>query len=249
MKMLSFASRNTKEIIRDKLTLFFGIGFPLVILLLLSLINSNIPPEAKMDMFSIEKLAPGVAVFGLSFISLFSGMIIAKDRSSSFMQRLFTSPMKPSDYILGYTLPLIPIAAVQVIVVFAVSIALGLELSVHILSSVAVLMPAAILYIAIGLLCGSLLSDKQVGSVCGALLANLSAWLSGTWFDLSLVGGGLEKAAKCLPFCRAVDAARYALSGEYGKIMPELVWVIGYAAVIMVLAVIIFTKKMKSDNN
>ena len=85
MKMLSFASRNSKEILRDRLNLAFGIGFPIVLLLLLSLIQSNIPVE----LFAIEKLSPGVAVFGLSFISLFSGMVIARDRTRSFMLRLF----------------------------------------------------------------------------------------------------------------------------------------------------------------
>ena len=97
MKMLSFASRNSKEILRDRLNLAFGIGFPIVLLLLLSLIQSNIPVE----LFAIEKLSPGVAVFGLSFISLFSGMVIARDRTSSFMLRLFASPMTAADFILG----------------------------------------------------------------------------------------------------------------------------------------------------
>lgn len=88
MKTLSFSVRNTKEILRDKLNLAFGLGFPVVVLLL-SLIQSNIPVE----LFAIDKLAPGIAVFGLSFISLFSGMLIAKDRTSAFMLRLFASPM------------------------------------------------------------------------------------------------------------------------------------------------------------
>jgi len=88
VKLLAFASRNSKEILRDKLNLAFGIGFPVVLLLLLTAIQSNIP----VPLFVIDHLAPGIAVFGLSFVSLFSGMLIAKDRTSSFMLRLFTSP-------------------------------------------------------------------------------------------------------------------------------------------------------------
>lgn len=82
MKSLAFAARNHKEIIRDPLNLAFGIGFPLVILLLLTAIQANVPTE----LFVIDKLIPGIAVFGLSFISLFSGMLIAKDRSTSFYE-------------------------------------------------------------------------------------------------------------------------------------------------------------------
>lgn len=244
MKINSFAIRNTKEIVRDKLNLAFGIGFPVIILLLLTLIQSNVP----VDIFSITELTPGIAVFGLSFISLFSGMIIAKDRTSSFMLRLFISPMTANGYILGYTLPFIPISILQIIFCFAVAIILGLEISVNIILSIIVLIPAAVLYIAIGLLCGSLFTDKQVGGICGALLTNVSAWLSGTWFSLDFAGGAFKAIANCLPFSHAVNAGRFALYGEYSKIMPELLWVIGYAVVLMILAIIVFTRKMNSDN-
>ena len=106
MKMLTFARRNAQEILRDKLNLLFGIGFPVVILLLLSAIQANIPQEAKqqMDLFRIEKLAPGITVFGLSFMTLFSATLIAKDRGTSLLQRLYTAPLTASDFILGYTL-------------------------------------------------------------------------------------------------------------------------------------------------
>ena len=43
MRMLAFARRNWKEILRDPLTLAFGAGFPLVLLLLFSLIQRNVP--------------------------------------------------------------------------------------------------------------------------------------------------------------------------------------------------------------
>ena len=170
MKTLVFAERNVKELLRDRLNLAFGLGFPIIILLLLSLIQSNVP----VDLFSIEKLSPGVAVFGFSFISLFSGMIIAKDRTSAFMLRMFTSPMKSADFIIGYTLPLLPMAIVQSLICFGISIFLGLEITVNILAAVVVLLPTAVLFIGIGLLCGCVCNEKQVGGVCGALLTNVS---------------------------------------------------------------------------
>lgn len=241
MKMSAFASRNSKEILRDRLNVIFGLGFPLIVLLLLTLIQSNVPVE----LFELNKLTPGVAVFGLSFVSLFSATVISKDRSSSLMLRLYSSPLRPADYILGYTLPLLPISLAQSLICFAVAILLGLEWSVNILLSIVVLIPAMIVFIAIGLICGTLLNDKQVGGVCGALLTNLTAWLSDIWFDVSLVGDVFEKIANALPFIHAVKAGRYAYSGEYSAIMPELWWVIGYAAVLMLIAVVVFKRKMK----
>ncbi len=110
-----------------------------------------------------------------------------------------------------------------------------------------VLIPASILFIAIGLLAGSLLNDKQVGGICGALLTNLSAWLSGTWFDLNLVGGVFKQVAYALPFVHAVEASRAALVGNYAGIFPHIWWVIGYATVLLFLAIWAFNKKMKGE--
>ncbi|MDD3093547.1 MAG: ABC transporter permease [Clostridia bacterium] len=244
MKMSAFALRNTKEILRDKLNLAFGLGFPIIVLLLLSAIQANIPVE----LFAIDHLTPGICVFGLSFISLFSGMLIAKDRTSSFMLRLYISPMKSSDFILGYTLPLLPMAMMQIIICIIVAMALGLSINTNILLTIVVLIPTAILFIAIGLLCGSIFNEKQVSGICGALLTNLAAWLSGTWFDLDLIGGTFKTIANLLPFYHAVEAGRAAMSGSFDMIIPHLLWVIGYGAAIMGFAVYAFAKKAKSDN-
>lgn len=245
MRSAAFATRNRKEMVRDPLNLAFGIGFPLVILLLLSALQQNI----EIELFVIDHLVPGVAVFGFSFISLFSGMLIAKDRSSSFLMRLYMGPLTAPDYILGYTLPLIPMAILQVAITFVAASFLGLQVTLNVMLSVIVLLPTAVLFIGIGLLTGSIFNDKQVGGICGALLTNLSAWLSGTWFDLNLVGGWFKEIAYVLPFAHAVDAGRAAISGEYASILPHLWWVIGYSAVIMVVAIFAFRKKMSGDND
>ena len=246
MRTLVFASRNTKEIMRDLLTLFFGVCFPLVLLVLLSAINSSIP-QGAMTLFNIETLAPGITVFGLSFIALFSSMLISKDRSTSFVLRLFTSPLKASEFILGYTLPLIPMALAQTAICYIASIFFGLEMSMNVVVATLVNIPIALVFIALGLLLGTVLNEKAVGGVCGALLTNLSAWFSNIWFDTTLVGGWFETISNILPFAHAVNASRYAISGDFDKILSELVWVIGYAAVLLVIAIVVFTVKMKKD--
>ena len=243
MKMLTFARRNAKEILRDPLTLFFGLGFPLVLILLLSAIQANIP----VALFEIDHLTPGITVFGLAFMSLFSATLIAKDRSSALMQRLYTTPLNSADFILGYTLPILPIAVAQSVICYIAAILLGLDVTVGILYALVGILPVSVLYIALGLLCGSVLNDKQVGGICGALLTNLSAWLSGVWFDLDLVGGAFKKIAYALPFVHAVDMERALLSGDFGGIFPHLWWVLGYAAVLLILAVVVFLRQMKKQ--
>ena len=241
MRMLTFATRNAKEIVRDPLNLCFGLGFPLVLIVLLSAIQASIP----VSLFEIQHLTPGVTVFGLSFMTLFSATMIAKDRASALLQRLYTTPLTPLDFILGYTLPILPIAVAQSVVCYAVAIPLGLDVTVHVLYAVLSIVPISLLFVGLGLLFGSILNDKQVGGVCGALLTNLSAWLSGIWFDLELVGGIFQKIAYALPFVHAVEMERAILSGNFSAALPHLVWVLGWAMIVLVLAVLLFLRQMR----
>ena len=241
MRMMTFAKRNAREIVRDPLTLAFGLGFPLVLMLLLSAIQANVP----VPLFEIEHLAPGITVFGLSFMTLFSATLIAKDRGSSLLQRLYTTPLTPLDFILGYTLPILPFAVAQSVICYAAAVALGLDITVNILLAIAFIIPVSLLFVALGLLFGSILSDKQVGGICGALLTNLSAWLSGTWFDLELVGGVFKRIAYALPFVHAVEMERALLAGHLSDALPHLWWVLGYAMAILVAAVLLFLRQMK----
>ena len=243
MRMLTFASRNTKEILRDPLNLAFGLGFPLVLILLLSAIQANVP----VPLFEIEHLTPGVTVFGLAFMSLFSATIIAKDRGSSLLQRLYTTPLTPADFILGYALPVIPISVAQCLICYGVALVLGLDFTANILLAVVFVIPVALLYIGLGLLCGSVLNDKQVGGICGALLTNVSAWLSGIWFDLDLVGGAFKKIAYGLPFVHAVEMERAVLAGKLSDAIPHLWWVLGYAVGTLILAILLFLRQMKKQ--
>lgn len=240
-----FAKRNLKELVRDPISLFFGILFPIILLLLLTLINQGIPAQAQMTLFEIETLAPGIGVFSMSFVALFAAILISKDRSGSFMLRLYTSPMTGTNFILGYLLPLLPMGLAQLAVCYAAALALGLKFSINLLLSIAVSVPILAVNIAIGAICGTCLNEKAVGGICGALLTNLSAWLSGVWFPLELVSG-LNHIAAVLPFANAVDAARAAVKGDYGAIPGKLWIVCVWAVVLLIAAVVIFAKKMKT---
>ena len=241
MRMMTFAKRCTKEILRDPINLGFGLGFPLVLLVLLSSLQANIP----VSLFEIDTLAPGITIFGLSFMTLFSATLIAKDRESAFLQRLYTTPLTGFDFIMGYMLPILPIAMGQTVICYLFAIPLGLTVSINIVYAIIGIIPMAIFNIALGLLCGSVVCVKQVGGICGALLTNLSAWLSGVWFDLNLVGGLFEKAAYALPFVHAAEMEKALFVGNFEDAAAHILPVLLYSVLTTVVAAFCFLRQMK----
>lgn len=243
MRMMTFAKRCTKEILRDPINLGFGLGFPLVLLLLLSALQANIP----VNLFEIDTLTPGITVFGLSFMTLFSATLVARDRESAFLQRLYTTPLTGLDFILGYMLPILPIVIGQAAACYLCAIPLGLTVGIHIVYAILGILPMAVFNIALGLLCGSVLGVKQVGGICGALLTNLSAWLSGVWFDLKLVGGLFEKIANALPFVHAAELEKALFSGAFETAAAHILPILLYSVSVTAVAVFCFLRQMRQQ--
>ncbi len=239
--MRTFALRTGKDIVRDPLAIAFGLGFPLILLLLMTAIQANLP----VDLFRLEQLTPGISVFGQSFLTLFSASLIARDRGGALLQRLYTTPLTAADFILGYTLPLLPMALSQSALCYLGALALGMRFSAGVLWAVLGSLPVSLVFIGLGLLCGAMLNDRQVGGLCGALLTNLTAWLSGVWFDPNLLGSWFGTVANALPFAHAVKLGRAALGGSLAQALPHLWWVLGYGAAILAAAVLMFLRQLR----
>jgi ABC-2 type transport system permease protein len=241
--MLTFAKRCAREILRDPINLGFGLGFPLVLLLLLSSLQKNIP----VPLFEIDTLTPGITVFGLAFMTLFSATLVARDRETAFLQRLYTTPLKGLDFILGYMLPLLPLALGQTAICYLFAVPLGLTVNVNIVYAILGIIPMAVFNLSLGLLCGSVLGVKQVGGICGALLTNLSAWLSGVWFDLDLVGGIFEKIAKSLPFFHGAELEKALFAGDFEVAACHMLPILLYSFGATAMAVWCFLRQMKNQ--
>jgi ABC-2 type transport system permease protein len=239
VRFTAFAGRNGKELLRDPMSLVLMVGLPLILLFVLSAMNNRVPA----DVFGIASLAPGIAVFGLAFIALFSGTLIANDRGSSFLARLHASPLSSFDFIMGYTLPLMYIAVAQSLFCFVAAFFLGLPVSMNVVLALLALLPVAVLFVGFGLLLGTLFSPEQVGGI-GSILVVATTLLGGTWFDLSMIGGTFETVANALPFAHAVDATRAAINGDVSSMFPNLLWCIAYAAFVFLIAVFTFKQKM-----
>lgn len=251
-RVLAFSERNLKELLRDPLSYIFCLGFPLIMLVIMSVVNQSIPPEAGMTIFRIENLAGGIAVFGLSFIMLFTCLSVSKDRSGAFLTRLYASPMRSVDFIAGYTLPVLVLALIQAVITFAASIVTAAVIGSATIPiggaalAVLALIPGAVFFIAAGLLFGTLFNEKAAPGLC-SIIISLASMLGCVWFDAEGLGGVMFDICKALPFYHCVKAARMATALEFDGIGVHLLITAAYAAAFAVLASVVFRSKMRAD--
>ena len=242
MRIYNFAKRNFKELIRDPLSLVFEIVLPLFLLFIFQQIN--IPN----DTYKIENFTPGIILFGFSFVTLFTATLIAKDRSASLLVRLASSPMRASDYILGYMLAITPIILLQDILFFIVAILLGLSFTVNIIYTILVSIIVSILFIAMGILIGSMVSEKATGGV-GSIVIQLVCLTSGMYFSKDLIGKTFGTICEILPFESSLNIIKGILNNDLSLIsIQNIIVFFIYTILILVLAIIVFQKKMVSDN-
>jgi len=251
MKSIVFAKRTIKEIMRDPLSYIFCLGFPMVMLIIMSIIDRSIPAEANMTVFHIENLGPGIAYFGLTFVMLFTGIQVSKDRSTALLLRLYASPMKPTDYILGYTLPVCILALVQMIICFAASFIIGVCTGYTfsagaILLSMLALLPSVFLFAGIGFLFGSIVNEKAAPGLC-SIVITVTGMVGGIWMDIDGLGGVIKKVAEVLPFYHGVTLAKLPFRESTDGALEHLAWTVGCALVVYVLSVAVFRGKMKKD--
>ena len=251
MKSMVFAGRVGKEIRRDPLSYIFCLGFPIVMLVIMSVVDSSIPAQANMTVFHINNLAPGIAYFGLTFVMLFTGIQVSKDRTTALLLRLYASPMKAADYVVGYTLPVCVLGIAQMAICFAVAFVIGLcrgyTFSLPaILLSMLLMLPSLLMFAGIGILFGSAVSEKAAPGLCSLIITAVGI-IGGIWMDIRGIGGIIQKVAEALPFYHGVTLARLPFGSGLTGISGHLIWTFGSGILVYLLAVLVFTAKMKKD--
>lgn len=251
MKGIIFCKRTIKEILRDPLSYIFCLGFPIVMLVIMSIVNNSIPKEAGMKIFELGYLAPGMAYFGLSFVMLFTCLQVSKDRSTSLLMRLHASPMKSIDFITGYTLPVIIISLIQMTATYVSAFILAaisgksLDLA-GVLLSILTLLPSALCFISFGLIFGTLVSEKAAPGLC-SIIITVSGMIGNIWMDVDQLGGTIQKLSKALPFYHGVKCARLSVAADYSSLAKPLITTIIWALLLYILATMIMNAKLKKD--
>lgn len=240
MKFYSLALRNLKEIYRDPVSVLLGILLPLSLLILFSSMQKRIP----LELFKPQYLTPGIIVFSFAFLIMFAAVLLAKDKQSAFLVRLFTTPLKTHDYIQSYIYPFIPIALCQIIICLIVGTILGATFVNFFLSLVLFLL-TALASVCMGVVLGALFSVNQVSGI-GSVLITAIGLFGGAWMDLKMIGGVFETIGYALPFAHAVDASKALLSGaQFAEIAHNFIVVIIYCVASFLLAILSFRRTMK----
>lgn len=238
MKTLVFAKRNFKELIRDPLSVIFAIGLPLFLLLIFQ--QFKIPS----NIYNIESFAPSIIVFSYSFISLFTALLVSKDRSTSFLMRLFASPLTIFNYIGGYSLAILPIAIIQSTLFLIVASLYGLPLGVNTLLVILIMLPVAFLFVGLGILIGCSFNDKTASGV-SSIIVQLVAFTGGIWFDVTMVGKVFQTICNILPFKYTVDLARLAINVNLINALKLILIICLYILITYIFSFIKFKKQMQ----
>ena len=252
-RTICFTKRNIKEMSRDPLSYIFCIAFPIVMLVIMTLVNDSIPAESGQTVFRIDNLAGGVVIFGQTFVMLFTALAVANDRAGSFLNRLFATPMKSKEFTAGYILPMLIISIIQSVLTFVaayiISLIVGYSLNpLGLLLAIVTTIPSALMFIAIGLIFGTIFSEKSAPGLCSVLIS-LGSFVGAIWFDAEKSGGVMYTICKCLPFIYCTKTARASIKLDFtfdGFVLPIIIVTLT-AAVLMFLGIFVFRRKMKAD--
>ena len=235
MRFMVLARRNLKEMWRDPLSIGLALGLPAGLLLVF---------QAIPDWYTPTQLAPGIVLFGFAMLSLSSGMLLAKDRDTALLSRLLTAPLRANDFISAYSLPYIPVALIQIAVIFAIGGLLGLEISGNAGLVLLILLVMSIGYIGLGMVLGSLFAYKHVSIAW--IVVNLLTIFGGAWMDLEEIGGAIQSTMNALPFAHAIYAAKDVMvnGAGFGDIAVDFYWVLGYTLAFFGMGVLLFRRRM-----
>ena len=258
-RTVNFYKRNLKEVFRDPVIYVFCIAFPVVMFLLFNLINNL--SNGNTPTFEIEALLPGIMVFSYSFIMLTIALCVSKDKQTSFLKRLFSSPMKPLEYVLGYAIVGFIIGLLQTVVCIITAFIISLAKKVDFISFDKILLlivseiPILVLNVFLGILFGTILNDKSSPAVCSVSIS-VSGILGGCWMPLEIMGG-FETFCRVLPFYpsvyigRIITGAKNAFLATYAfdsVAVIGLITILAYTLLSVTLAIFAFKKNMVSDN-
>ena len=240
MRAWVFAKRNLRELIRSPLSYIFCVGFPVMMLLLFQMISHF---TGQTYWFEMYRLAPGICVFSFLFVMLFMALLVSRDRSTSFLTRLYTTRMNLPDFVFGYAVPGVFIGLAQAVLCYLTATILMLATGSHITAAgitgtygyaygeMAQVLTREMTVTWSGLLLSILgylpvillfvllgiffgcILNENAAPGVSSAILTVGGLMSGAWMPLETMGS-FEKVCRFLPFYPAVDMGRALVIGD-----------------------------------
>lgn len=195
----------------------------------------------------IDSFAPGIIALAVLMVTtIFSVIIIVREKSGGMLERLFSTPLRPMELVVGHAAALSLVAVAQSTVVLAAAILL---FQIQIVGSVLLAFGALLLF-AVG--------NQGLGMVASAAARNElqavqfiplvlfpSLLLTGVFYPLEAIPGGLRPLAWFVPMTYANDAMRSVMLRGWGAgdIAVDLVVLAAYAAVSLLAAAVFIRRQ------
>lgn len=239
----ALAKNQSRVVLREPLTVFFGLVFPSVLLLVIGTVfpgATNPDPvfggRSLVDVYASTAIVLGLATVGVFLLPVALG----GDRERGILRRLSTTPVHPRSLVaanLAVHLAVVTVASVAAVLTGMVAFGLSVPQSLGwFVGSFAL---GAISLLALGLLIGALVPTANSGQGLGMLLYFPMLFFGGVYIPLEVMPEGVRTISEYTPAGAAVQALSESWIGNAPDPLALLVMA-AYAVVAGFLAIRFF---------
>ncbi len=227
-----------KLALREPAGLVFGIGLPLILLIIFGNVPTFNEPIEGSSFTLFQLYIPILMVTVLIFIGLFGLPIpLVRDREIGWLRRISTTPISPAKLLAAQvTINLILAAVGFTILVAGSTLIFGVNVAFDIPGFILSLVLATLAMFSLGLLLTSVAPSQSAanGITMGLLYPLL--FFAGIYVPIQVLPSGLQTAALFTPVGAAVNALDSSMAGSFPSFVP-LVVMAAYAVIFCFVAI------------
>jgi ABC-2 type transport system permease protein len=227
--------------VREPLLLFWGLAFPVGLLIVLGIAGPKKPQHSLGDVKLIVAYTPVVMVFTLTILALSAlPAALASYRDKGYLRRLSTTPigavrLLAAQIIINFALAAGAVILIALVSHFAFSVALPRQFGGFLLA----LLLAMGAMLSLGTLIAAVAPSQRIAAAAGSLLFFPLMFFAGLWVPQAEMGAGLRNISHYTPLGAAVPAVQNAIAGHWPGTVHLLV-LAAYAVVLCALAARLF---------
>ncbi len=218
MRQISAAYIKTvKDLLREKAALFWTIAWPIIWVILGSVIFTGSAPQQV-----IPYIKGSITISMMVFALMIAGMSnlpasIAGDRTNGLLAKLKSMPIKPYKDFLGRIFAVVTFSLLAAALVIVIGIAVGARFTgtgVEVLQAIGFVFLAICASAGVGLIAGTLIRNLQGAIMTGVGIAVISSFISGLFAPYEALPVPLQTFARVYPISSAQASIVHLLAGS-----------------------------------